>query len=68
MEFLKVVSSTLDKPLAETSGNGVEDATNRVINKEAVISSGMSWLYKKMNAWDTKLSRLDDELNLKVNS
>ena len=38
MEFLKAVSTSLEKPLAENSGNGIEDATNRVINKESVSS------------------------------
>jgi hypothetical protein len=38
MEFLKAVSSSLDKPLAENSGNLLEDATNRVMNKEAIVS------------------------------
>lgn len=66
MEFLKTVSSTLDKPLAENSGNGIEDATNRVINREAIASSGAAWLYKRIKDWEGKLSRLDEELNLRV--
>lgn len=44
----------------------MEDSTNRVINKEAVASSGMAWLFKKMKDWESKLTRLDDELNLRV--
>lgn len=44
----------------------MEDSTNRVINKQAIASSGMAWLYKKMKDWDSKLSRIDDELNLRV--
>ena len=34
MEFLKSVSTSLDKPLAENSGDSIEDATNKVINSE----------------------------------
>lgn len=66
MEFLKTVSTSLDKPLAENSGNGIDDATNRVINKESVTSQGMAWLYKKMKDWDGKLARLEEDLNLRV--
>ena len=66
MEFLKTVSSTLDKPLAENSGNGIDDATNRVINKENVNCSGIAWLYKRMRDWDGKLGRIEDELNKRV--
>jgi hypothetical protein len=38
MEFLKSVSTSLDKPLAENSGDPFEDSTNRIINKESVVS------------------------------
>lgn len=66
MEFLKTVSSSLDKPLAENSGNGIDDATNRVINKENVNSSGIAWLYKRMRDWEGKLGRIEDELSKRV--
>jgi hypothetical protein len=66
MEFLKTVSTSLDKPLAENSGNGLDDATNRVINKESVNSQGMAWLFKRIKDWEGKLVRFEDELNLRV--
>lgn len=66
MEFLKAVSTSLEKPLAENSGNVIDDATNRVINKESVSSQGMAWLFKRIKDWETKVVRLEDELNLRV--
>jgi len=38
MEFLKTVSTQLEKPLAENSGAGMEDNTNKIINKQAIAS------------------------------
>ena len=66
MEFLKSVSTSLDKPLAENSGDSIEDATNKVINSEAIVSSGMAWLYKRTKDWEGKLNRLEMDMNDKV--
>lgn len=66
MEFLKTVSTQLEKPLAENSGNGIEDTTNKIINKEAVASQGMAWLYKRIRDWEGKLNKIDDDLNARV--
>ena len=36
MEFLKTVSTSLEKPQPENTGNEIEDSANRVMNKNAV--------------------------------
>ena len=53
--------------MPENSGNGLEDTANKIISKEAVASTVMAWLYKRIRDWEGKLNKIEDDLNQRVN-
>ena len=55
-ELAKKVSSSLDKPRVETTGDGLTDGANMISNRLQMLSVACSVIYKEGRDWDSQLS------------